>query len=91
MHLIYSVGTHTHITAHSSVYSMWTYSIDFRLVVPDVDVGVEQCLIDGDTLGRVNLEHLGEDIASMLSWWRGEGVRGGGGGEGRRGEGGGVV
>ncbi len=44
--------------------------MDFTGVIPDVDVGMVQSILDCDSLGGVYLEHSGEKISGMDSWNR---------------------
>ena len=42
------------------------HRVDFRGVEPDVDVGMVESSVYCDPLGWVNLEHLGEEVPTLL-------------------------
>ena len=49
-------------------YHRKTYSINFWRVEPNVHIGVRQCLFHCNSLSRINLKHLGEQVTCMLGW-----------------------
>ena len=42
------------------------HRVDFCGVEPDVDVGMVEGSVNSDPLGRVNLQHLGEEVATLF-------------------------
>ena len=54
-----------------------THRVGLRRVVPNVDVGVVQGLLHGDSGFRVNHQHFGEQVACLTSCHGNTASRGG--------------
>ncbi len=73
---IITLLTHIFLTTpsdtHAIITTLPTHCMDFGGVIPDVDIGMGECLLHGDPVLRVDLKHLHQQVSSMFGCKEGQ-------------------